>query len=135
VDKPGAGTVDDVVENVALARRFFDAVSALDVEAALACCADGCTFLRPDIGIVQEMRAQLGQLLEGLRAANGTLTYADCKTVATSDGFVEEHKVDVQVLGRTASLPSCVVAEVVGGRITAMREWLDPKPLSALGGG
>jgi hypothetical protein len=41
----------------------------------------------------------------------------------------------VQVLGRTASLPSCVVAEVAGGRITAMREWLDPKPLSALGGG
>ncbi|MGI8661636.1 MAG: nuclear transport factor 2 family protein [Acidimicrobiales bacterium] len=120
--------------NVELARRFFDAVSALDSTAALACCAEGCTFMRPDVGHVQDMSAQLGQLLGGLKSADGTITYTNLKTVATTDGFVEEHQVEVQVLGKTISMPVCAVAEVAGGRITALREWLDPKPLAALGG-
>jgi ketosteroid isomerase-like protein len=118
--------------NVALARRFFDAIAALDADAALGCCAPGCTFLRPDVGAVQQMDEQLGQLLGGLKAATGSIAYADCKTVATTDGFVEEHHVCVDVLGMTITMPVCAVAEVADGKITALREWLDPAPMAAL---
>jgi ketosteroid isomerase-like protein len=130
---PTVAIVRRVPDPLTTAERFFAALGAFDADAALACCSDGCTFLRGDVGKVESMHEQLGQLLGGLRAAQGTMRYLDPRRVATAEGFVEEHTVEIGLFGQVVSMRTAVIAEVgADGRITAMREYLDPSPLTKL---
>lgn len=121
--------------NADLARRFFDAVLTGDLEGALACCAEDVTMWSAGAGPkTLPVKALLPALL-GIAAKATEFRYEDARCESTPTGFVEEHT----VVGRTAAgedfrFPACIVATVAAGRITNMREYLDPAQATALAG-
>lgn len=59
--------------------------------------------------------------------------YEDCRRVATSHGFVEEHRVRGTLPdGEAFDLAACIVADLHQGRITGLREYFDSRDSSAL---
>lgn len=108
-----------------LAQALFDAIEEADGDAFLACFAPGGVIVQNG-GPSRSVRAVAEHI--GNRAPDATRhTYSDIRRRSFDGGFVEEHKVrSVTGAGDVLIRHTCVVCDVdAGGRITAMREYLD----------
>jgi len=117
--------------NAELARQLFDAFERADTEAVRALCAPGCQF---------SQNGAEPNSMDGLLAFSGAIAravpdqhYDHIVTSETTDGFVEEHRFAGTLADGTAiRIPACVVATVVDGRITSLREYLDSRAATKL---
>jgi ketosteroid isomerase-like protein len=125
---PYAPAVDDTL---ALARRLFTAIEAGDAGAVAGCFADDAVVWHNLDRHDQPVAQTLGVL--SWMARNVTdLRYEDIRLQATSAGFVQQHVLRGTAPGdRSLELHACIVAEVDGGLITRIDEYLDTKAVEA----
>ncbi|MEM1434224.1 MAG: nuclear transport factor 2 family protein [Pseudomonadota bacterium] len=114
-----------------LARTLFNAFEAGPLEDARAVLADdfsGCQNGGPPM-----TRDQLLEFSAAVSAVVPDFRYEDIVCVATATGFVEEHSVCGTLPdGQALRIAACVVAEVEGGRIQSLREYLDTRAAMGL---
>ncbi len=112
------------MDNVVVARALFDALAAEDQAQVKALCAPGFSLRQnggPPMDV--EMLLHFNRLVHGVVSG---FRYEDVVCAATSAGFVEEHAVRGTLAGGSAlELAACVVADVVDGRVTLVREYVD----------
>lgn len=110
----------------ALARRFFDAVEAGDIDTLIACYA-------PDARIWHNTD-QLEQTPEDNRATLAAMTtrihdrsYDERRVSVFPGGFVHQHVLRGTRIqdGVRVELPACIVCQVNEGRITRLDEYFD----------
>lgn len=119
--------------NTDIARRFFDAVLRGELEAALAVCSDDATMWSAGTGPKTLPAKVLLPALLAVAENADEFAYEDIRCEATADGFVEQHTVTGRThSGEAFSIPVCIVGTIANGRITAMREYLDPAQAAAL---
>ncbi|MEN7341645.1 MAG: nuclear transport factor 2 family protein [Pseudomonadota bacterium] len=126
------------MDNVRIGRGVFDAIEANDLEAAKSYCAPDMQASRNggdpvDLDAVLQLGAVVKQLIPDYH-------YEDISCVATTTGFVEEHRACGTLPdGSTLSFWVCAVADVVDGKIANLREYVDTAEaaplISALSGG
>ena len=112
------------MENVAVARPLFDALASDDDVQVRALCAPGFT-LRQNGGLAMdvEMLLHFNRLVHAVVSG---FCYEDVVCAATATGFVEEHAVRGTLAdGSALALAACVVADIVDGRVTLVREYVD----------
>jgi ketosteroid isomerase-like protein len=112
------------MENVAVARALFDALASDDDVQVRALCAPGFT-LRQNGGLAMdvEMLLHFNRLVHAVVSG---FCYEDVVCAATATGFVEEHAVRGTLAdGSALALSACVVADIVDGRVTLVREYVD----------
>ncbi|MEE4361429.1 MAG: nuclear transport factor 2 family protein [Pseudomonadales bacterium] len=114
-----------------LAEALFAAFQAGDAEAARALCASDLEARQNDGPAMG-----LGPLLAFSKAVHRLVKdfrYEEAVRSATDRGFVEEHRVRGTLPdGSELDLSVCVVADVVDGRITSLREYLDSAAAAGL---
>ena len=115
---------DIALDNAAVARALFDALATDDDAQVRAICAADFA-LRQNGGPAMNV----DQLLHFNRLVHGVVSgfrYEDVACAATPTGFVEEHAVRGTLAdGSVLDLAACVVADVVDGRVTLVREYVD----------
>lgn len=121
--------------NTDIARRFFDTVLARDLAGALALCSEDATMWSAGAGPRTLPAKVLLPVLMDVAAKASEFRYEEARCEATPTGFVEEHT----VVGRSAAgvdfrFPACIVGTIASGKITSMREFLDPSQAAALAG-
>lgn len=112
------------MENVAVARALFDALASDNDVQVRALCAPGFT-LRQNGGLAMdvEMLLHFNRLVHAVVSG---FCYEDVVCAATATGFVEEHAVRGTLAdGSALALAACVVADIVDGRVTLVREYVD----------
>lgn len=110
----------------ALAKRFFDAIEAGDIEAMRASFSqDAEIWHNTDELIVT--RDQTAQTLTGMVARIKEIKYADRRLTAFPGGFVQQHALTGKRVHDDAPvrLPCAIVCRVEGGLITRLDEYFD----------
>jgi uncharacterized protein len=112
------------MENVALARALFDALARVDEAQVRALCAPGFALHQnggPAMDL--EMLLHFNRLVHGVVSG---FRYEDVVCAATTTGFVEEHAVRGTLAdGTLLELAACIVADVSGGKVASVREYVD----------
>ena len=115
---------DLAMDNAAIAAALFAALAADDAATVRRLCA-------ADFMLVQNGGAPMGldQLLRFNAAVHRVVPgfgYREAVCSPTTTGFVEEHVAGGTMAdGTVLRLTLCVVADVVGGRVTQVREYFD----------
>ncbi len=112
------------MDNAQIAEALFAALAANDADAVRSLCA-------LNFQLVQNGAAPIN--LEALLKFNAMVHkavpgwgYGDAIRASTTSGFVEEHTAGGTLpSGDVLRLPVCIVAEVVAGRVTHVREYFD----------
>ncbi|HEX9531106.1 MAG TPA: nuclear transport factor 2 family protein [Acidimicrobiales bacterium] len=121
-----------MTEMTELAERFCKGIEAGDIEVVKECYSPDVVvwhnFDRRDQSRDENL-ASLAWFLDRVEA----LRYEEVRRVVHAEGFVQQHI----LRGRTPAgveleAPVCLVAEVAGGRITRLEEYLDSAQLAAL---
>ncbi len=121
-------------EMLAIAKRFFGAVSAGDIDAVRAMYAPDAKIWHNNDGQTQTVDQNLVVL--GWIAANvKNFRYEDVRCEATAMGFVEQHVTcGVGLKGNEFRIPACIVCTVVDGKVTRVDEYLDSAHVAAIAG-
>jgi len=115
-----------------LARRFFAAIVAGDIEAVRGMYAPDAEIWHNHDGRTQGVEENL-RVLRWATANIAGLRYEDVRLEATESGFVERHVLRGRApSGAELRVPACIVATVAGGRITRVEEYLDSAQITAL---
>lgn len=112
------------MDHAVVARALFDALAAGDDAAVRAVCAPHFV-LRQNGGpaMTVDMLLHFNRLVHGVVS---DFRYEDMVCAATPTGFVEEHAVRGTLAdGTVLELTACIVADVVNGRVTSTREYVD----------
>ncbi|MEM6708601.1 MAG: nuclear transport factor 2 family protein [Pseudomonadota bacterium] len=114
-----------------LARRLFDALQAADAEAIEGMLAH--SFAGTQNGGPAMDAAALITFAQAVKRAVPDFRYEAIACRATTDGFVEEHLVCGTAPDGTAfRIPLCVVGDVEGAQISALREYVDTRAATPL---
>lgn len=115
-----------------VAERLFAAVEVGDIATVRSLYADDIVVWHNHDGLTQSaddnlvVLAWMAEHLPGGR-------YTQVRRHVTLSGFVQQHVlVATNRAGREVSVPACIVAEVVDGRITRLDEYLDSAHVAAL---
>jgi ketosteroid isomerase-like protein len=115
-----------------LARRFFDAVEAADVDALLGLYANGAEMWTNVTGRVTDARA-LARFLPAMKRRMPDRRYVDRRVIATATGFVHTHRITgTRADGARVALLACAIVTVEGGKIARVEEYLDSRQLAAV---
>ena len=118
-------------QNIALARRFFDAIEHGDLAEIAGIYHPRAVIWHNDARLQSTREQNLG-LLEAFVARSATRSYVDRRCMATPAGFVHQHVlIATRPDGRRLELPACVVCAVEDGQILRLDEYYDPSPLPA----
>jgi ketosteroid isomerase-like protein len=119
---------------LALARRFFAAVSDGDVDAVREIYAPGAVIWHNNDGIEQTAEQNL-RVLAWIATNVGDFRYEEARCQPTPTGFVEQHVTrGIAPSGAEFSIPACIVCTVADGRITRLDEYLDSAHTAAITG-
>lgn len=119
------------MDNTQMAQSLFSALEQRDDDRVRQLCAPDFRARQNsnpavDIDRVLVFSAAAHRVLQGLRYENAVRS-------ATTSGFVEEHDVCGTLPdGYEFTLPVCVVAEIKGQKITALREYFDTNAAKGL---
>jgi ketosteroid isomerase-like protein len=109
----------------ALAKRFFDAVEAGDIDTVHACYAPEATIWHNTDGR-EQTRDDNARTLRGFVERVPTRTYAKRRLWVFDDGFTHQHELrGVRRDGVAVRLAACIVCQVVDGKITRLDEYFD----------
>lgn len=117
-------------EHKAFIRRYVHLIETRDVDAALALAADDATFWHPSTGVTDKaaMRAgftQIAVLMKTFQTQIRTMTAEENRVSVEVDAEI------VFVNGNRYRNQYHFMYEILDGRITAVREYVDTKPLEA----
>lgn len=114
-----------------LSEAFFAALANADFERVRELCSP--EFQGSQNGGPAMDRDTLIKFTGAVHAVVPDFHYEEAVRTATDSGFVEEHDVCGTLPdGSALSLTVCVVAEVTGGRITKIREYIDTAAAAGL---
>jgi ketosteroid isomerase-like protein len=123
--------MSDVDATAALARRFFDAVEAGDIDTVYGCYAPGAKIWHNTDGLEQTRDENVATLRDFIRRIP-TRSYAERRLNVFSGGFVHQHELRcVRADGVAVTLPACLVCQVSDGRITRLDEYFDSAQVAA----
>ena len=118
----------------ALAKRFFDAVEAGDLDAVGAIYAPDAVIWHNSDGLETTREANL-ETLRGFTRLIGERRYVNRRVQVSATGFTQQHVLTgVRRDGASVSLPACIVCEVKEGQITRLDEYFDSAALAAFVG-
>ncbi len=120
-----------MTDAVALAKRFFDAIEAGDVETVADCYAEDAVIWHNTDGIETSKTDNLKVLSQFVKYLPGR-RYEDRRTHAIPGGFVQQHRLTrPRPDGTTAEVTACIVCRVEDGRITRLDEYFDQAAIDA----
>jgi ketosteroid isomerase-like protein len=118
-------TMKSEAETSALAKRFFDAVEAGDVEALHDCYAPSARIWH-NTDDLEQSRDENAATLRGFVQRIRDRVYADRRLHIFDGGFVQQHELrGKRADGAAVRLTACVVCAVADGRITRLDEYFD----------
>lgn len=118
-------------EIAALAKRFFDAVEAGDIDTVYNSYAPDAKVWHNTDGLEQSRDDNAAVLRDFARRIPGR-TYADRRLHVFEGGFVHQHTLKgVRADGGHVSLTACIVCKVENGRITRLDEYFDSAEVEA----
>lgn len=116
----------------ALARRFFAAITAGDIDTVRAMYAPEVTVWHNTDGAVQDLEQNLAVLRWATTNISG-FRYEQVRLQTTDTGFVQQHITRGRAPnGSELSMPACLVCTVADGRITRVDEYLDSAHIAPL---
>jgi ketosteroid isomerase-like protein len=119
------------MDSTKLAETLFKALAARDDAAVRKLCARDFRASQNG-GAAMDLDTLLG-FNAAVHKAVRDFRYENPVRSATETGFVEEHAVRGTLAnGSRLDLQVCVIAEVSGGKVTAVREYLDTKAAEGL---
>jgi ketosteroid isomerase-like protein len=114
----------------ALAKRFFDAVEAGDIDTVGAIYADDAVIWHANDGL-ETTKAENLETLRAFTRFIGNRRYLDRRVQVSDAGFTQQHVLHGERRDGTAvSLPCCIVCEVADGKITRLDEYFDSAALA-----
>ncbi|NVI88353.1 nuclear transport factor 2 family protein [Actinomadura sp. BRA 177] len=116
---------------VEYAERFFALVEAGDIEAVSALYHDDVTVWH-NYDDVDQSKAENLATLGGIADRYDTFGYAQPRHTALDDGFLRQHVIEVELNGRSASIPAILRVYVEDGRIRRIEEYFDRSKLEAV---
>lgn len=117
--------------NEELARRFFAATGSNASEELAQVCSDD--FVGFQNGVERMNTKRLIRFTQAVHQVVKNFHYANIECSSTGTGFVEEHDVCCILPDNSEfAMRVCVVAEVVDGKVTRMREYLDSHAAAGL---
>lgn len=120
-----------MTDAVALAKRFFDAIEAGDVETVADCYAQEAVIWHNTDGIETSKADNLKVLGLFVKHLPGR-RYEDRRTHAIPGGFVQQHRLTrPRADGTTAEVTACIVCRIEDGRITRLDEYFDAGQIEA----
>jgi ketosteroid isomerase-like protein len=109
----------------ALAKRFFDAVEAGDIDTLYGCYAPDAKIWH-NTDDAEQSRDDNAATLKGFVARISNRVYANRRLEVFEGGFVQQHELrGVRADGVAVRLTACIVCAVEGGRITRLDEYFD----------
>ncbi|MEM7114983.1 MAG: nuclear transport factor 2 family protein [Chloroflexota bacterium] len=112
------------MKNTKLARALFDAFAAGHIDAVRELC-DANLQAYQNGGLAMGLDALCG-FVAAVQGVVKHFRYEDIICSETATGFVEEHSVRGMLPdGEELDLTVCVVAEISGGKIVTLREYVD----------
>lgn len=119
------------MEGTKLAELLFEALAKCDDDAVRKLCARDFRASQNG-GAAMDLETLLG-FNAAVHKVVRDFRYEDAVRSATETGFVEEHAVRGTLAdGSRLELQVCVVAEVSGGKVSDVREYLDTKAAEGL---
>ena len=120
----------DADATLALAKRFFDAIEAGDVEAVGVIYAPDAVIWHNTDGAEQGREDNL-KTLAGVVRFLSERRYTERRVGAFPGGFVEQHVLTGRRPdGQSVSLAACIVCQVKDGQITRLDEYFDSAALA-----
>ena len=130
-DEPNGDRRSPRVDSTKLATSLFEALATCDDDAVRKLCARHCRISQNG-GAAMDLETLLG-FNAAVHKVVRDFRYENPVRSATATGFVEEHAVRGTLAdGSRLDLQVCVVAEVSGGKVTAVREYVDNKAAEGL---
>ncbi|QUD89335.1 nuclear transport factor 2 family protein [Phenylobacterium montanum] len=115
----------------ALAKRFFDAVEAGDIDTVYGSYAPNARIWHNTDGLEQTREENAATLKDFVRRIP-TRVYADRRLKVFEGGFVHQHELRcVRADGEAVSLTACIVCAVEDGHITRLDEYFDSAQVAA----
>lgn len=115
----------------ALARGFFDAIEAGDVEAVAACYAEDAVIWHNTDDQETSKAENVATLTNFIRYIPER-RYDERRLTAFPGGFVQQHRLKGKRRdGREVEMTACIVCTVSGGRITRLDEYFDAAQVAA----
>lgn len=115
-----------------VAEQLFAAIEAGDIDAVRSLYATDAAVWHNNDGITQSVDDNIRVLGWMTKHLPGT-RYTDVRRAVTESGFVQQHVlVATNRVGQEVSVPACIVADVVDGRITRLDEYLDSAHVALL---
>jgi ketosteroid isomerase-like protein len=109
----------------ALAKRFFDAVEAGDIETVHGCYATDAKIWHNTDG-AEQTRDDNARTLRGFARLISNRVYAERRLHVFDGGFVQQHELrGVRPDGVAVRLTACIVCAVEDGRIARLDEYFD----------
>ena len=109
----------------ALARRFFDAVEAGDIDTVRACYTDDARIWHNTDG-AEQTPDDNAAALRGFASRISDRRYLDRRVAVFDGGFVQQHVLHgTRGDGVRVTLPCCIVCAVRDGRIGRLDEYFD----------
>ena len=109
----------------ALAKRFFDAVEAGDIETVHGCYAPDARIWHNTDG-AEQSRDDNARTLRGFARLISNRVYAERRLHVFDGGFVQQHELrGVRPDGVAVRLTACIVCAVADGQITRLDEYFD----------
>ena len=109
----------------ALAKRFFDAVEAGDIDTLYGCYAPAAKIWH-NTDDAEQSRDDNAETLRGFVKRISNRVYANRRLHVFEGGFVQQHELrGVRADGAAVRLTACIVCAVEGGLITRLDEYFD----------
>lgn len=116
----------------AVAEQLVSAIERGDIDGVRALYAPDAAVWHNNDGITQSVDDNLRVLAWMLKHLPGS-RYTQIRRSVTESGFVQQHVlVATNRAGQAVSMPACIVADVVDGRITRLNEYLDSEHVAQL---
>jgi hypothetical protein len=114
-------------EGLRCAEELTRAISSLDEETFASIYTEDAEIWHNSTNAIQS-KAENAALLGAIFEIVDSLYYADIKRLPTPEGFVQHHVVKGVFKDGTPvpDLHACIVAQVTGGKISRLNEFLDP---------
>ena len=108
-----------------LARRYFAAIEAGDIDRIAQCYADGA-IVWSNIDRVKQSREESIRTLESFIAQTSHRAYRTPVLLRTQAGFAQKHVLAYRKLdGQSVELPCLILGSVSDGRITRLEQYCD----------
>jgi len=106
------------------AEKLFRAIENGDVDAIREIYSPTVKIWHNTDGLIQTLEQNLATL-KWVIANIKNIKYTEVRRQPTPNGFVQQHMLRGSFRGKEIALPACIIADVEGGRITRLDEYLD----------